>query len=210
LLKIVDHPVAGNYLKVLRDRETQIEGFRQALRKLGLILAVEATCDLEAVAGTVTTPLGVEAGCRQVRDGRILLAPILRAGLGFVDSFLDLLPSAKVGHIGLYRDHETLEACTYLDTVPDQADSFDRVFLLDPMLATGNSSVKAIELVAAKGCPPEKMTLVCAFAVRKGIDQVMKRFPAVKIITAVIDPELNDKSYIVPGLGDAGDRLYLL
>lgn len=210
MVKVVDHPVAGNYLMTLRNRETQIEDFRKAMKKLGLILAMEATRDLEAASGTVVTPLDVEARCSFVKDGRVLLVPILRAGMGFVDSFLELLPSARVGHIGLYRDHKTLEACTYLNTVPEQEDTFDRVFILDPMLATGNSSVRAIELIAAKGYPPARMTLVCAFSVRQGLDQVKEKFPDIKIITAVIDPELNDRSYIVPGLGDAGDRLYLI
>jgi uracil phosphoribosyltransferase len=210
LIKVVEHPVAGNYLRTLRDRETQIEDFRKAMRKLGLLLAVEATRELEAAGGAVITPLNVEARCSYVKDGRVLLVPILRAGMGFVDSFLELLPSARVGHIGLYRDHETLEARTYLDTVPAQADDFDRVFVLDPMLATGNSSARAIEMIAGKGYPPGRITLVCAFAVRQGLDQVSERFPEVGIVTAVIDPELNDKSYIVPGLGDAGDRFYLL
>ncbi|MFZ5643278.1 MAG: uracil phosphoribosyltransferase [Bacillota bacterium] len=210
MVKTVDHPVAGNLLRSLRNRDTQIEEFRRAMGKLGLLLAVEAARDLEVAADTVVTPLGVEADCTYVNDGRVLLVPILRAGMGFVEGFLDLLPSAKVAHVGMYRDHDTLEARTYLDSVPIFENNFDRVFILDPMLATGNSSVKAVEFVTAKGYPQDKITLVCAFSVRQGLDQVNKKFPDIKIITAVIDPELNDKSYIVPGLGDAGDRLYLL
>jgi len=210
LVKIVEHPVAGNFLRTLRNKETQIEEFRRAMGKLGLLLAMEATRDLETVNGSVVTPLDVEARCSFVQDGRVLLVPILRAGMGFVESFLELLPAAKVAHVGMYRDHDTLEAKTYLDTVPARTDSIDRVFVLDPMLATGNSSVKALEFVTAKGYSPEQITLVCAFSVRQGLDQVNKKFPDVKIVTAVIDPELNEKSYIVPGLGDAGDRLYLI
>lgn len=210
MVKIVEHPVAGNYLRTLRSKDTQIEEFRRAMGKLGLLLAVEATKELETVAGSVVTPLEVEARCSYVQDGRVLLVPILRAGMGFVESFLELLPSAKVAHVGMYRDHDTLEARTYLDTVPANSGGFDRVFVLDPMLATGNSSVKALEFVTAKGYSPQQITLVCAFSVRQGLDQVNKKFPDVRIVTAVIDPELNDKSYIVPGLGDAGDRLYLI
>lgn len=210
MVKIVEHPVAGNFLRVLRNKDTQIVEFRMAMGKLGLLLAVEATKDLETLAGTVVTPLEVEARCTFVQDARVLLVPILRAGMGFVDSFLELLPSAKVAHVGMYRDHDTLEARTYLDTVPANTGGFDRVLVLDPMLATGNSSVKALEFVTAKGYSPQQITLVCAFSVRQGLDQVNKKFPDVRIVTAVIDPELNDKSYIVPGLGDAGDRLYLI
>ena len=180
------------------------------MRKLGLILAVEATRNLKTNEDTVITPLEVKAQCSYVNDNRILLVPILRAGIGFVDSFLEMLPSARVGHIGLYRDHETLEACTYLDTVPEQDNGFEKILVLDPMLATGNSSVKALEIIVSKGYAPRDITLVCAFAVNQGIAQVKEKFPDIQIVTAVIDPELNDKSYIVPGLGDAGDRFYLL
>lgn len=210
MVKIIEHPLAGNYLRTLRNRDTQIEDFRKALKQLGLLLAIEAARDLRPVDDTVITPLNVEAPCSYVEEGRVLLVPILRAGMGFVESFLELLPSARVGHIGLYRDHETLEACTYLDSVPEQANQFDRVYVLDPMLATGNSSVKAMEIIAGKGYSTEKTTLVCAFAVNEGLNHVHERFPQLKVITAVIDPELNEKSYIVPGLGDAGDRFYLL
>ncbi|MHB8158064.1 MAG: uracil phosphoribosyltransferase [Desulfocucumaceae bacterium] len=210
MVKVIDHPMVGNYLKILRHKETHIADFRSAMKKLGLFLAVEATKNLEAVPGTVITPLDVEAECSQVADGRVLLVPILRAGMGFVDSFLEILPSAKVGHIGLYRDHETLEARTYLDTLPTSVYDFESIYVLDPMLATGNSSVRALEIITAKGYPPERITLVCAFSVRQGLDHFSKSFPEINIITAVIDPGLNEKSYIVPGLGDAGDRLYLL
>ncbi|KJS69746.1 MAG: uracil phosphoribosyltransferase [Peptococcaceae bacterium BICA1-7] len=210
LVRIVEHPLAGNFLRDLRNKDTQIEGFRKAMGKLGLLLAMEATKDLKTMEGTVVTPLEVEARCTYTQDGRVLLVPILRAGMGLVESFLELLPSARVAHVGMYRDHETLEARTYLDTVPSNTGGFDRVLVLDPMLATGNSSVKALEFVIAKGYSPQQITLVCAFSVRQGLDQVNKKFPDVSIVTAVIDPGLNEKSYIVPGLGDAGDRLYLI
>ncbi|AGL00422.1 uracil phosphoribosyltransferase [Desulfoscipio gibsoniae] len=207
---VVDHPVAGNCLRILRDKRTETEAFRKEMKRLGLLLAIEATRDIECVPEPVVTPLEIEINCPRLRDGRILLVPILRAGLGFVDSFLDILPAAKVAHIGVARDHDTLQAVTYLDTVPDRCADFDRVFVVDPMLATGNSSVKTLEMIVAKGYKPEQITLVCALAVEQGIAQVHKKFPAIKIITAVIDPGLNDKAYIVPGLGDAGDRLNLI
>lgn len=209
-VNLIKHPMAGNCLKTLRDRNTKTTEFRSALDKLGLILAIEATYDLETTTDSVMTPLDVEACCSFVDDSRILLIPILRAGLGFVDSFTRIFPSAKVAHIGIARDHETLEAKPYLNTVPDNPDEFDRVLVLDPMLATGNSSTKALEMVINKGYSPEKITFCCALSTMIGIDQLHKKYPGLKIITAAIDPKLNDKAYIVPGLGDAGDRLNLL
>jgi uracil phosphoribosyltransferase len=194
----------------LRDRDTKTEDFRRAMDKLGLLLAVETTMNLESAIDTVMTPLDVEAQCSYVNDSKILLIPILRAGLGFVESFVNVLPAAKVAHIGIARDHETLEARAYLDTVPDHPEDFDKVFILDPMLATGNSSVRAIDLVLSKGYSADQITLVCALSTMVGIGQLQSKFPALSIITAAIDPELNERAYIVPGLGDAGDRLNLL
>ncbi|HHW40211.1 MAG TPA: uracil phosphoribosyltransferase [Syntrophomonadaceae bacterium] len=206
---VLQHPLAGNCLRTLRNRDTRVEEFRQAMYKLGVLLAVETTKDLRTEMDTVITPLDVEAKCPYVVDSRILLVPILRAGLGFLDSFLDVLPGARVAHIGISRDHVTLEARPYLDSVPGQPSDFDRVFVLDPMLATGNSSTKALEIIVNKGYAPGQIKLICAVAVKQGINQVHGKFPEVGIVTAVIDPKLNEKAYIVPGLGDAGDRLYL-
>lgn len=207
---VLNHPLAGNFLCTLRNKDTRTEEFRMAMEKLGLLLAVEATKDLPTIPETVVTPLEVEAICPTVKDNRIMLVPILRAGLGFVDCFLDVLPAAKVAHIGVARDHVTFEARTYLNTLPDNTGEYDRVFVLDPMLATGNSSVSAIKIVVEKGYSPSIITLVTALSVNEGIEHVLKEFPALKIVTGVIDPYLNDKAYIVPGLGDAGDRLNLL
>lgn len=204
---ILRHPLAGNCLRVLRSRETKSSEFRRALFRLGVLLAVEATGDLDVVRETVITPLGVRASCFFVDEERILLVPVLRAGLGFVEGFLALLPEARVAHIGIARDHDTLEARSYLDTVPASPEDFDHIFLLDPMLATGNSSVKALEMITAKGYGEEQITLACALAVKKGINRVRKRFPGTGIITAAIDPGLDES--IVPGLGDAGDRLFI-
>lgn len=209
-LQVINHPLTGNCLKILRNRETRIKDFRGAMDTLGLLLAVEAANKLETVDSRVITPLDTEADCTSVDDSRILLVPILRAGLGLVESFLTLLPSARVAHIGMYRDHDTLEARPYVNTTPKNEEDFDRVLVLDPMLATGNSGVKALEFIVDKGYPPEKIIFVCTLATEKGIKQIHDKFPAVDIITAAVDPMLNDKAYIVPGLGDAGDRLYLL
>jgi uracil phosphoribosyltransferase len=207
---LVKHPLVSDRLRTLRDRETNTELFRRALRELGLILAVEATRHLSTRETTVVTPLGVEARVEEVDSSRCLLVPVLRAGLGFLDCFLEFLPRARVAHVGVARNHDTLEAEVYLSSVPLNATEYDHVFILDPMLATGNSSVKVLELLQLRGYSPGKVVLVCGFAVEAGITQVCLKFPGVRIVTAAIDPELNDLGYIVPGLGDAGDRLYLL
>ncbi|SFG72209.1 uracil phosphoribosyltransferase [Desulfotomaculum arcticum] len=210
-LHIIDHPLAGDCLRILRNRQTGTRDFRSAMDKLSLVLAVEATKDLKYSQETVITPLDTGADCLRVQDDRVLLVPILRAGLGFLNSFLQVLPEAKVAHIGVSRDHDTLEACPYCNSVPPESDgSFDTIFVLDPMLATGNSSVKTLEMIIEKGYQPGQIKLVCAVSVKKGINQVHSRYPEIKILTAVVDAELNEKAYIVPGLGDAGDRLYLL
>lgn len=206
---MLEHPLAGNCLHTLRDRETGRPAFRQALNRLSLLLAVEATRNLSTMRETVVTPLDVEASSCCVHEDRQLLIPILRAGLGFADGFLTVLPGAQVGHIGIARDHETLEANSYLDTVPEHSGDFDHVFLLDPMLATGNSSVRALEIITAKGYHLDRITLVCAVAAEQGIKRVHKSFPELSIITAAVDPALDEQAYIVPGLGDAGDRLFL-
>ncbi len=209
-VNLIRHPMAGNCLRTLRDRNTKTADFRQAMDKLGVLLAVESTANLDTKVDSVITPLDVEAQCAYVDDSRILLIPILRAGLGFVESFMDVLPAAKVAHIGIARDHDTFEARAYLDAVPEHHEDFDKVFILDPMLATGNSSAQAINLILSKGYSADRITLVCALSTMVGIKQLQSKFPALSIITAAIDPELNEKAYIVPGLGDAGDRLNLL
>ncbi|MBO8159804.1 uracil phosphoribosyltransferase [Thermosyntropha sp.] len=206
---VLDNPIGGNCIRALRDKNTETSDFRRALRTLGYLLAVETCKKLETKEDKVLTPLEVEAVCTYVDDSRILLVPVLRAGLGLVDSFLTFLPSARVAHVGMYRDHETLEAKPYLNNVPANNGGIDRVIVLDPMLATGNSGVKALEFIVEKGYMPEQIIYVCAFSARPGLEQIQNKFPGVEIVTAVIDPILNEKGYIVPGLGDAGDRLYL-
>lgn len=207
---LINHPLAGNALRILRNRDSHLKDFREALNLLGLLLAVEVCRELEVQKDEVITPLDTPAECSFVDDSRILLVPVLRAGLGFVESFQTFLPSARVAHVGMYRDHDTLEAHPYLNTVPDQVDQFDRVIVLDPMLATGNSGVKALDFITEKGYDPGKIIFVCALSVNQGIEQINAKYPQVEIFTAAVDPRLNEKAYIVPGLGDAGDRLYLL
>ncbi|WP_066634616.1 uracil phosphoribosyltransferase [Desulfolucanica intricata] len=207
---LLKHPVVSDRLTTLRHRDTEIELFRRALRELGFFLAMEATSKLPLVKSRVVTPLGIEVDSEELDSAKVLLAPILRAGLGFVESFLELVPRAKIAHIGISRDHDTLKAMPYLNSLPGNPEYFDAIFMLDPMLATGNSAVKALEILTEGGFKPEKIILVCAFAVQEGIKQVYEKFPAVHIVTATVDWSLNDLGYIVPGLGDAGDRLYLI
>ncbi len=208
-LQVIDHPVASSCLKVLRNKDTSIKDFRNAMNRLGVLLAVEATRELQTLEDTVITPLETEASCEYIDDNRVLIVPILRAGLGLVESFLSILPAAQVGHIGVYRDHDTLEAKPYLNTTPGATPDFNHVLVLDPMLATGNSGVKALDFLMEKGYAPDKVIFICTLATEQGINQIHTKYPQIKIITAAIDPKLNEKAYIVPGLGDAGDRLYL-
>lgn len=206
---VLKHPLVNDRIRTLRDRDTDTELFRRALKELGLFLAMESTRHLSTKETTVITPLGVEAKAEEMDSSRYLLVPVLRAGLGFVDSFLEFLPKAKVAHIGVARDHDTLEARAYLFSVPANPVYYDEVFILDPMLATGNSSVKVLELLSEAGFLASNVRLVCGFAVDAGIKQINLKFPGVHIITATIDLGLNEVGYIVPGLGDAGDRLFL-
>lgn len=206
---MLDNPLAGNALRILRDRNTEIKEFRRAMNNLGLLLASEAGKKLTYKMEQVNTPLDVTAECVYIDDKKLLLVPILRAGMGLVESFLTFFPEAQVAHIGMYRDHETLEARPYVNTTPQCTSDVDKVLVLDPMLATGNSGVKALEFVINKGYDPKQVLFICALSTEQGIGQIHSRYPEIEIITAAIDPYLNEKAYIVPGLGDAGDRLYL-
>ncbi|MEG6616038.1 uracil phosphoribosyltransferase [Peptococcaceae bacterium 1198_IL3148] len=207
---VVKHPVAKHCLRYLRDKNTDIVIFRDHLNRLGTFLAMEATTDIPTKQIQVDTPLNIATEATEAMDDNVLLVPILRAGLGFVESFLKVIPRAKVAHVGMARDHETLEAKVYLSTLPDHVSTFDKVYVLDPMLATGNSCVKALEILVEAGIKPENIVVSCAFSVEEGIRQVHSKFPEIRIVTATVDQKLNEVGYIVPGCGDAGDRLYLL
>lgn len=210
LVSILRHPLAEEQLQLLRNKDSDIITFRAAITRLGYLLAVEALKDVPCTEIRVTTPMQVEAVATSVNDDNILLVPILRAGLGLVDSFLTFLPKARVAHVGMARDHETLEAKLYTNSLPKNTPEFEQVIVLDPMLATGNSCVKALEVLKSAGVDPTKIKVVCAFAVKEGLTQIHSKFPEVKIVAAVVDPILNEIGYISPGCGDAGDRLYLL
>ncbi|WP_031514991.1 uracil phosphoribosyltransferase [Desulfofalx alkaliphila] len=207
---VVEHPVTKHCLKFLRDKKTGTALFRDCMSRLGLCLAYQATADLPTRQAQVETPLNVMADVEELDMKGVLLIPVLRAGLGFVNSFLEIIPEAKIAHIGMARDHQTLEAKVYLRSLPDKLDTYQRVYVLDPMLATGNSCVKTMDILTASGIDPASIVLVCAFTAPEGIKQLHQKYPQIKVVTASVDKCLNEVGYIIPGCGDAGDRLFLL
>ncbi|MCJ2088399.1 uracil phosphoribosyltransferase [Methylobacterium sp. E-005] len=203
-ITVVDHPLVQHKLTYLRDKNRSTKGFRQILNEIGMLLAYEVTRDLPLESVTIETPLQPMEG-RQIQGKKLVLAPILRAGVGFLDGMLSLVPSARVAHVGLYRDPETLEAVEYYFKAP--SDLADRtVLVLDPMLATANSAIAALDLLKARGA--SDLRFVCLLAAPEGLAKFQVAHPEVPIWTAAIDSHLNDHGYIVPGLGDAGDRMY--
>ncbi|HET7617302.1 MAG TPA: uracil phosphoribosyltransferase [Vicinamibacterales bacterium] len=200
---LVDHPLVHDALATLRDADTPPAAFRRAAMRISLLLAAEATHDLPAAAVTVHTPLGAAEGRRL--DADVVAVPVLRAGLGMLDAVLELIPSARVGHIGLQRDELTAVASRYYSKLPDRLEQ-SRVLMIDPMLATGGSAVAGLDLLCEAGA--RDIRLICIVTAPEGIALVERRHPSVRIFTPVIDRELNMHKFIVPGLGDFGDRLY--
>ncbi len=200
---VAEHPVLGDRLSVLRDRGTGHAQFRQALFEASAILAVEAARELPVEHVEIDTPLEHTSGCRLPRE--IAIVPVLRAGLGMVDGFLRLLPDARVGHLGVYRDEETHEPFEYYERLPARLDEA-HVFVVDPMLATGGSAVHALDRLKARGA--QRIALVCLVVAPEGLAAVEKHHPEVPIWTAAVDRELDTNAYIRPGLGDAGDRVF--
>ena len=202
-LIVVQHPVLEDRLAVLRDEATPHGAFRFALNEASAILAIEATRDLPTVARTVATPL--ESAEANRLEAPIIIVPVLRAGLGMIEGFLRLLADARVGHLGLQRDEDTLEPTGYFERLPPgMGESF--VFLLDPMLATGGSAVAALDRLKANGA--RRLRLICLVAAPEGVEAVREAHPDVPIWTAALDRQLDDHGYIRPGLGDAGDRVF--
>lgn len=203
-LFIVNHPLIQHKLSILRDKNTSVKEFRELVSEISALMLFEATRDLPLVEKEVETPLSKAKAF--VLDGKeIALVPILRAGLGMVDGILRLIPSAKVGHIGVYRDPETLKPVTYYCKLPKDISERD-VVILDPMLATGGSAVEAVRLVKEHGA--RSIKFLCIIAAPEGVDKVNRAHPDVEILTAALDERLNDHGYIIPGLGDAGDRIF--
>ena len=201
---VVDHPVVAHRLSVLRDVETDNATFRTLVGELSAVLAYEALRDLRTAEHRVDTPVAVDVACRRVSE-MVLLVPILRAGLGMVPAIQEVLPLTEVAHVGLRRDEETLLPAVYLDKLPQDL-SGRRVIICDPMLATGGSLVKVCDLVRERGAT--EIHALCLIASQPGLDNFCGRHPAVKVACVALDPELNSQGFIVPGLGDAGDRLF--
>ena len=204
-LFVVDHPLVAHRITVLRDETTPSPVFRRAVAEIAALLAYEATRELHVERFTVRTPTGLDAPGVKLQAPGPLLVPILRAGLGLLDGFLSVLPEAEVGIVGLRRNEETFEPEQYAQKLPADLSGRD-VFVLDPMLATGGSLAFACQLLLDRGA--ERITAVSVISAPDGVNRVREACPTVRIVTAALDPGLNERAFIVPGLGDAGDRLF--
>ena len=201
---VLDHPLLQHKLSILRDARTGVKDFREVVSEIATLMCYEATRDLPLEEVEIKTP--VATGKFKALSGKKLaIVPVLRAGLGMVDGILTLIPSAKVGHIGLYRDHETLKPVEYYNKLPQDIDERD-VIVLDPMLATGGSAIDAITIV--KRSHPKSIKFLCVIAAPEGLEALTKAHPDVHIYCAAVDECLNENGYILPGLGDAGDRIF--
>jgi uracil phosphoribosyltransferase len=203
-LTVLDHPLIQHKLSILRDRETSTRDFKQLVGEIAMLMAYEATSELSLEPREVNTPLETTSGCH-ISGKKLTLVPILRAGLGMVEGILRLVPSARVGHIGLYRDHSTLQPVDYYFKVPGDTAERD-FFLLDPMLATGGSAAAAVASLKRAGAT--RIRFLCLVAAPEGVRYLSTAHPDVQIYCAALDRELNGQGYILPGLGDAGDRLF--
>ena len=201
---VIDHPMIQHKLTIMRDKETGSKDFRQLLEEISLLMGYEITRDIPLEDKEIETPI-CKMTAKKVRGRKLAIVPILRAGMGMVEGLHTLVPVAKVGHIGLYRNEKTHEPVVYYCKLPE--DIQERlVIVTDPMLATGGSSCDAIQMLKDRGCA--NIRLMCLVAAPEGIARVQKEHPDVDIYTAAIDERLNDDAYIVPGLGDAGDRIF--
>jgi len=200
---LIEHPIIKRDVTILRDINTDSETFRAALQRVSNILAVELSKEFRLTETEVETPLEKTKGAKLTHD--VILVPVLRAGLGMVNGFLQIIPEAKVGHIGLQRDEETLKPIEYYYKVPKHLETAE-VVMLDPMLATGGSATEALKYLKKRGAT--KLVFACLVASPEGIEKIKSEHPDVKIFAAALDRELNSKGYILPGLGDAGDRTF--
>lgn len=209
-LKIVSNPIVNQSLCTMRNKDTDTQGVRLAARKLTRILLYEATKNLPQTEIEIETPLTKFVTKTINPDITIIISPILRAGLIFTDEAVDILPQATIRHIGMYRDEKTLKPVWYYNKVPMPVDIPESyyVYITDPMLATGNSLIEAIKLYVSKGIPEKNICCVCMISSPQGLEAVFNKFPDVTLIVAAVDSHLNEKGYIVPGMGDAGDRIF--
>lgn len=201
---VIDHPLITHKLSIMRNKKTGSKDFRQLLEEIAMLMGYELTRDLPLEDVTIETPL-TKMKAKMISGKKLAIVPILRAGLGMVDGLQSLIPVAKVGHIGLYRDPETHEPVEYYCKLP--SDIQDRItILVDPMLATGGSASDALDILKKRGC--KNIKFMCLVAAPEGVKKVQENHPDVDIFTAALDECLNEKAYIVPGLGDAGDRIF--
>ena len=209
-LTVISNPIVNQSLCTMRDKNTDTQGVRLAARKLTRILLYEATKNLPQKEVEVETPIASFKTQTVNDDITIIISPILRAGLIFTDEAVDILPQATIRHIGMYRDEKTLKPVWYYNKVPMPMDNPEKyyVYITDPMLATGNSLRDAIRLYVEKGIPQKNICCVCMISSPKGVEAVFSEFPEISLIVAAVDSHLNERGYIVPGMGDAGDRIF--
>lgn len=206
-LFIVDHPLVQDKLTKMRDKDCSFSDFRSLLQKISMLMAYSATESMALVTRKITTPL-VEMDAPTLLERDPVVVPILRAGLGLVDGLLDIFPDAIIGHVGLARDENTHMPVEYMVRLPSPIPNDRRFIIVDPMLATGNSAVHAIDVLIARGVSKDKISLMTLVAAPEGVQTVHAKHPTAKIFTASLDSHLNEHKYIVPGLGDAGDRIF--
>lgn len=201
---VFDHPLIQHKLSYIRDARTGTKEFRELVDEVGMLMAYEVTRDLELQDIEIQTPV-TKMTAKRLAGKKLAIVPILRAGLGMTDGVLSLVPAARVGHIGLYRDPETLEAVEYFAKMPQDIDE-RQIIVVDPMLATGASAIEAISSLKKRGA--KSIRFMCLIAAPEGVEKMQEAHPDVDIYIAALDEKLNDKAYITPGLGDAGDRLF--
>ena len=202
--QVISHPLIQHKLSILRREDTSTKDFRELVDEIAMLMGYEVSRDLPLEEVEIQTPI-IKTVQKQLSGKKLAIVPILRAGIGMVDGFLSLVPAAKVGHIGMYRDEETLEPVEYLVKLPEDIDQ-RQIFVMDPMLATGGSAILAVDSLKKRGAANIKF--VCLVAAPEGVKKLQDAHPDIDIYTASLDERLNENGYIVPGLGDAGDRLF--
>lgn len=205
-IQVIEHPLIEHKLTMIRDKNTGTKDFREIVNEIARLLAYEVSRDLPLEDIEIETPL-VKSIEKKLAGKKVVVVPILRAGLGMVDGILDLIPAARVGHVGLYRDEKTMEPVEYFVKMPSHLEN-RHLYIVDPMLATGGSAIAAIDSVLERGAKPENIKFICVVAAPEGVEAFHEAHPDVEIFTASLDEKLDENAYIVPGLGDAGDRLY--
>lgn len=203
---IIKHPFIQDKLTKLRDINTSSREFRRLLKEVSMLMAFEVTRDVHATKVKVRTPLNVDADGVMVKNTEVILISILRAGIGMIEGILEIIPQARVGHIGMYRDPDTLEAVKYYDKLPENIADCQMAIVIDPMLATGHTLVATLDICRKAGA--KNLRIMCLLAAPEGIAEVQKYHKTIPIYTAAVDERLNDHGYILPGLGDAGDRIF--